>query len=140
MTAAHTAARDQLEAATAHAGRIVADLITRHGGRQGADTTGWANALLAALTAAVAAGNGRLCPHITTAPTVVYAVAWAPGHLMCDRCIAQLTPPGDEDTTCDRCRRQAAPIHPGATTAGPIVLTFGLCQPCTRRIGLTVPS
>jgi len=35
-------------------------------------------------------------------------------------------PPG----TCDRCRRPAELIHPGAIALGPVLLTFGLCPRC----------
>ncbi len=128
----HTAALDQLAAATTDAYRRLARLGTaHHSPMRIGPVPPWLAPHLPTLAHAVTTGTGRRCPHLTSTPAVAHAAVWDPGHLTCPRCTHRLTPssPG-EDTTCDRCRRPAHPIHPGAIALGPILLTFGLCPHC----------
>ncbi|NVI89663.1 hypothetical protein [Actinomadura sp. BRA 177] len=132
--AAHTAHRDQYNAAAADARRTMTAL-TAHGGRTARPADPWVGRQLANLRAALLSGRGQMCPHIGTAPRVIHAAVWAPGRLVCPGCVSTLTPDPAEDATCDRCRRTADPIHPTVAQSGPLLLTFGLCGPCLTRTG-----
>jgi hypothetical protein len=129
----HTAYRDQFQAAVTHAHRLLDDLADHSGAHTGATRDPWITRQLARLTTTIRNGQIRTCPHITHAPRVLHAAVWAPGHLVCTRCATTLAPDATEDTTCDRCRQPADPIHPAAVTHGPLILAFGLCTPCTRH-------
>ncbi|MGH4017974.1 MAG: hypothetical protein ACRDT0_01750 [Pseudonocardiaceae bacterium] len=93
----------------------------------------WLTPHLRQLAQALTIGTVRRYDYLGTSPAVANAAVWDPGHLTCTHCTHRLTPDTDEDTTCDRCRRQAEPIHPGAIAVGPILLTFGLCRRCHAR-------
>lgn len=81
------------------------------------------------LTHALTTGTGYVCPHLPAAPRVVYAAAWAPGQVVCEHCTNQLIPDHTEDITCDRCRTRRV-RHLGAAAFGPVLLGYGLCEPC----------
>lgn len=129
-----TARRDQYRAATHDARHRLARLSTDHGGALTGTASTWLATRLAALGAALANGTARPCPHITDAPAVVHAALWAPGRLVCGRCLPTLTPDPDEDGTCDRCRTPATALTPAAISIGPLLVAFGLCPPCTRHL------
>lgn len=129
------ARRDQYRAAAADARRSLAAL-TAQGARRGPCRDPWLIGQLRRLYAVLRSGRGQLCPHITGSPQVAHAAVWAPGRLVCSRCVAVLAPDEHEDTTCDRCRRPAAPIYPAAVQHGPVLLAFGLCRQCARRTQL----
>ena len=129
-----TAQLDQLGAATADAYRRLARLGTAHHSPVHlGPIPPWLVPHLRHLTQALTTGTARRCPHLGTAPAVAHAAVWDPGHLTCARCTHRLTPNPGEDTTCDRCRRRAELIHPGAIALGPVLLTFGLCPRCLTR-------
>ncbi len=89
--AAHTAHRDQYNAAAADARRTMTAL-TAHGGRTARPADPWVGRQLANLRAALLSGRGQMCPHIGTAPRVIHAAVWAPGRLVCPGCVSTLTP------------------------------------------------
>jgi len=138
-TARATFQHDQYRAAVADTRRIMNAIAAQPGARAALPRDQWINGQLAALYAAMVKGTARPCPHITTAPRVLHAALWAPGVIACTGCApALLAPASDsEDCTCDRCRTTVGRIHPAAVAAGPLLLTFGLCDPCAHRTGLT---
>ncbi|MFC6080732.1 hypothetical protein [Sphaerisporangium aureirubrum] len=137
-TPAVTALADQIGAAVTDAVRLHTQIghhqgITPH---QLSTPHPWLTRQVHTLVDTLRTGNGRLCPHIGPAPLVLYGAAWAPGHLVCPRCIAALRPDDTEDSTCDRCRRPATPIYAGMAQSGLLLLAYGLCRRCARRTGL----
>ncbi|MFI6522189.1 hypothetical protein ACIBF1_42035 [Spirillospora sp. NPDC050679] len=134
MTAAGTAWRDQADAAVRHARRLVDDMAARAGAQPAVTGDPWLRERLTGLLLALVTGTAKLCPHLTRAPAVAHAALWAPGHLVCTRCIPRLHPDPAEDHTCDRCRRPADAIGSAALHAGPLVIVFGLCPPCARHL------
>lgn len=134
MTAARTAFADQYHAALTDAAHQFAALTAHHGdGHTRTNLLPWVQAQAADLHAALLAGRVRLCPHIGPAPRTLYAAVWQRWLIVCADCMPALIGDDAEDFTCDRCRRPAEPIHPGTVHIGPLLLTFGLCTPCTRR-------
>jgi hypothetical protein len=129
-----TAHADQLAAATSDARHRLSQVATHYGARLRYDATpAWLVPHKNRLAEAAAARSVRCCPHVGSSPLVVHAAVWNPGRLVCARCIHQLVPDPAEDTTCDRCRRRADPIFPGAIACGPVLLAFGLCHRCLNR-------
>ncbi len=139
-TARHTADRDQYDAATADANRRLAAILAQPGARTVAHPHPWIVRQLADLRAALLAGTARLCSHIGPSPMVVHAAVWDRWHLVCSACIRALIPNVSEDFTCDRCRRPADLMHPGAAGCGPLLLTFGLCSRCAHHTGLAAAT
>jgi hypothetical protein len=86
-------------------------------------------------------GTGRTCVHDPRPerPEPVFAAAWRPGLIACQRCIhlTVLRPGSKADRTCDCCGHvvagldQGEGISPGRLTFGPIVFGYGLCSSCT---------
>jgi hypothetical protein len=143
MTAAHTAAQDQYQAAVNDA-RHRLDTVARQAIQPTHSTsqvTDWLNAQLAELSAATVAGTVRLCPHIGPGPMVIHAAVWDRWRLVCTTCLPALLPadPAAENI-CDRCHRHAPLIHPGTAAAGPLLLAFGLCTPCTGAAAGHAPT
>ncbi|WP_067825894.1 hypothetical protein [Actinomadura kijaniata] len=137
-TAAFTAWRDQADAATRHAHRLVTEMTTRAGAQPAVTTDPWLGEQLAALLLALLDGTAQMCPHLTVhAPAVVHAALWAPGRLVCGGCIPSLHPTPAEDRICDRCRHTPDAIHSAAFQAGPLVVVMGLCPPCIGQINAT---
>ena len=133
MTTPHrlTAQLDQLGAASTDAYRRLARLGASHDSPVHlGPIPPWFHPHLRHLAQALTTGTARRCPHLGTTPGVAHAAVWDPGHLTCARCTHRLTPNPREDTTCDRCRRRAELIYPGAIALGPVLLTFGLCPRC----------
>lgn len=139
-TPSYVALADQYNAATRDATHIIhnlarAERVTVH--RDSTDP--WITNQIRALVAALTSGNGRLCPHLSSSPRVVYAAAWDPGQLTCERCTDRLVPDWAEDLTCDRCRAREVQ-YIGAAAFGPVVLSYGLCLPCLTATTLDVPE
>lgn len=131
MTTPHTTAfADQFQAASrdaSHALRAVAGMrrvpVVR------CSDTHWIKTRLAALIDQLVAGDGEICEHLTASPSVCYAAAWAPGRVVCGRCLGGLRPALND--ICDRCR--TAPVTQlGAAAFGPLLLAYGLCDTCER--------
>jgi hypothetical protein len=132
-----TALNDQIQAASQHARAMltaVADQLGTHPTH--VRPSPWLTEHIRALARSIVSGQARGCPHITAAPCIVHAAVWAPGILTCTDCRAALTADPDEDTTCDRCRRRGRPLHTAVTAVGPILLGYGLCQPCATATNL----
>jgi hypothetical protein len=130
-----TAHRDQSRAAARDAHRRLADIAARLGIELGASGHPWLARQLAGLQAALAAGIVRTCPHLHGGPAVVYAALWAPGRLVCQRCLPVLVPDAVQDRTCDRCQNASGQLTIGVMHAGPLLVAFGLCPACTRPPG-----
>ena len=133
MNARRTAYADQYDAATSHAHRVL-DRIAEHGRTRPMPVAGnqW---LAKALCRALLGGNARICPHLGASPTIAHMAVWAPGVLVCPQCVPALAPDPADETRCDRCHRHADPIHPAMASAGPVLIAFGLCEPCTQQGG-----
>ncbi|GGM81632.1 hypothetical protein GCM10012275_60330 [Longimycelium tulufanense] len=93
----------------------------------------WLRDRCADLLAALAARRVRCCAHLAPAPRVAHAALWRPGLLLCSACVGLLAADPVEDATCDRCRRHVRRILPGTVALGPILLAYGLCQPCAAE-------
>lgn len=133
-TAAITAFNDQYRAAARDARRTLSRLAEPAPIRPG--DTPWLVHQAAALLAHLRAGTARCCPHVTTTPRVLHAAVWAPGALVCERCVRRIRPTTQaEDATCDRCHQVVPLIHAGAAAIGPILLAYGLCPHCIHAIG-----
>jgi hypothetical protein len=132
-----TALADQRAAATRDA-RATLGRLAAAGAATLIATTGnaWLTEQAAALAAAIRNGKGKTCSHLHAGPTVAHAAVWAPGHVVCSACVRLLRPSLLEDITCDRCRRHARRLHPGAVALGPVILAYGLCRSCATDIGL----
>jgi hypothetical protein len=142
MTAQRTAQADQFHAAARDARRHL-DAIAAHGRatvHQSTDPTGWLLAQAARFVAALTATTARVCPHVGTSPRVVHAAVWAPGIVVCPACTHLLTPTPTEDTICDRCRRTVPAIYAATVALGPLLLAYGLCDPCQTAAGLAAPA
>ena len=134
---AATALNDQLTAATRDAHQHLTDVAHQLGARLDHDhhPHPWLAAQAHALLHALNTGQAHGCPHITGHPQLVRAAAWHPHLITCAPCAPTLlTPAPGEDTTCDRCRTQAHPIHSNLAGIGPILLNYGLCTPCHHQI------
>ncbi len=137
MSARRTAADDQLGEAARDAERV----MFRAAGQEekvphrpaGGPGLGFAAHVLGDLHLASVAGTLRVCPHLTY-PQVVQAAAWRPGEMWCVLCApAQMILVGDEDRTCDRCRKVYPTIRACMAQSGPVVLSYGLCARCDRE-------
>ncbi|MQA27683.1 MAG: hypothetical protein GEU94_19995 [Micromonosporaceae bacterium] len=136
-TAYQTALTDQVQAATSDARRVLDQAAERKGStlhNRVADP--WLCAQAQGLTDALHAGAVRACHHLAHAPGVGHAAVWRPGLIVCADCTPALTPTTKEDSTCDRCRHHANPIHAGLMIVGPILLGYGLCRSCATETGL----
>jgi hypothetical protein len=133
-----TALADQLQAAATDA-RAAVDRLAHaaNSATHQVSPTGWFGQQVTDLLTALTTGAGRACQHLGAAPAVIHAAAWRPGHIVCPACVAVLRADPDEDTTCDRCRTHAGPLHAGAVAVGPVVLAYGLCRTCVTAVGLT---
>lgn len=127
---AATAHADQMDAATRTARTALHRLARATHSPLGTDPPRWVRTHISALQLAVVEGRANYCPHLPAAPSVLHAAVWAPGRVVCTACVPTLLPAGVEDITCDRCRRQAVPMHPGVTAFGPLILTYGICTSC----------
>lgn len=129
-----TALADQLHAASADAARYLRQAADNGRGTLGTATGEWLAHHATILRQALTDHTARVCPHLPGAPRVVHAAVWAPGILVCPTCVWHLIPNPDEDTTCDRCRHTANPIHAGILALGPVLLGYGLCDRCKTTI------
>lgn len=74
------------------------------------------------------------CRHVTVQPAVLFAAVGRPGHVVCSRCVPDLSSHGLENHRCDLCQRVVTTIHNGVLPIGPVVLTYGICRRCVRRL------
>lgn len=74
------------------------------------------------------------CPHLATGPRPALAALWHPGIILCARCAPALLEIGQaEDQTCDRCHTHTDRLRSRVTALGPLMLAYGLCEPCARH-------
>lgn len=93
-------------------------------------------ALDALVTWLVRSGSG--CEHVSPpcSPQPVFAAAWRPRLMVCQRCVGLLAVSDDEaDRTCDGCGKVVDPgreerMHPGALELGELRYHFGVCAGC----------
>ncbi|GGM82277.1 hypothetical protein GCM10012275_61130 [Longimycelium tulufanense] len=130
-----TALADQYDAATQQARRELHQAATRLAGRvTDGPLPAWLADHAAAFRLALITGQVRGCAHLADGPRVAHAAVWAPGYLVCPHCVAALAPDPVEDATCDRCRRPAGRLFAGTVALGPILLAYGLCEPCAAEV------
>ena len=123
---------DQLAAAVRDAEGLVFDLAGRAGNVPivGSGVGAFAGQLFGNLLDAALTGQLAYCPHLGN-PLVTFAAAWRPGELWCAECaLTKMALSGPEDLTCDRCRKVVPTIRGCNVQGGPVVMSFGLCQPC----------
>lgn len=125
---------DQAQAAANEATRLVHQVAARGNGTLGHTLSPWLAHRVVALADAMLNGQARACPHISSAPCLVFTALWAPGILTCRHCAHLLTPTPAEDNTCDHCRRSTNHIHPCMAAAGPVLIAYGLCGPCHTNL------
>ncbi len=127
---------DQAAAAQAHATATVRALAARTP-RTALLAARWPFLDWIAATAfrSVRSGTAHFCPHVDRArPSVLHVFAHEPATLRCVPCAEQhgRSIHGTlEDRTCDACGHvDPDGVFAGATAAGPLLLSFGLCQSC----------
>jgi hypothetical protein len=126
---------DQLDAAAAHARRVLTDAAGHgHATLDHTPPTEWLAEQAAAIRTAILNRTARGCPHITTAPQLLHAAAWAPSLLVCTACLPALDP-DPNDTTCDRCHQPADLLTGSVAAFGPVLFAYSLCDPCTAQPG-----
>jgi hypothetical protein len=141
---ADTAMTDQIQAACRDAQSIVETVLARPGGMIGVPGPFLAS-LAESIAAADLAGVLRRCRHLRgRGPEPVWAMAWQPGRIMCAVCALdalRAVQRTAEDRTCDVCRilQLDGKLWSGIGSAGPIVLTFGVCAACSEaEIGVAL--
>jgi len=129
-----TAHHDQLQAAAAHARRVVARAATEHGNLAPVHhppAGGWLAGQLRELLTQLRDRTARACPHLHDAAQLIHAAAWAPARLVCTACLHTLDPDPIENTRCDRCHQPADTLRGNVAAIGPLLYTYALCPPCT---------
>lgn len=136
---------DQADAATTEAHAILNETAVRFCDDQArpataADIPGWLRLGLLDTLTAFAAGRATTCMHAPDAirPQPVYAAAWKPGTVVCQRCphLLSLKHNPAADSACDACGHQCAGveeddgIYPGMVQLGPLIYQYGTCTGC----------
>lgn len=139
-TPATLAHLDQLHAACREALDVLEHTAHVYGTTITADPLGpWLTTHVQTLATALHTGTARYCPHVASGPQLLHAALWAPAVLVCTRCApTHLRPEPIEDTTCDHCRTPMDAVNVGVLALGPILLEFGLCDPCLNTT--SIPS
>lgn len=127
-----TALEDQHQAAERGAGNVLADFAAFTGGTVGqVATSPWLAAQIRGIYTALAAGEAAVCEHVAAGPCAMLACLWKPDTVVCDQCApALLVVACAAADSCDRCHAEGVPIHSTALSTGPLVLVYGLCEPC----------
>lgn len=142
--------KDQYAAATAVNNRVMEHYARDIGATPGLATPAqfpdWLRLGLLLTMAQWGDGTGSTCPHRPDLwhPSPVVAAAWAPGTVVCPRCIPLITlaPGSVKDRTCGGCGHVCSgpdsgdPIYPSSVTYGPLTYLVGTCTGCR----LTLPS
>jgi hypothetical protein len=126
-----TARADQLDAAAAHARRVLTTAAKR--GSAALDPNPpvrWLAKHAAEIRTAIEKRTVRACPHIGDTPQLLFAAAWRPGHLVCLSCLPALDPDPAEAVRCDHCRQAAPYLHGSVTALGPVLFAYALCPRC----------
>lgn len=137
-----TALADQFHAASREARNLLRRAATVGGTAvDTSEPTPWLAAQIEAVKASIMDETVRMCEHLLAAPGIAVVTIWRPGVMACGRCADALLTAGPvEQSTCDRCRRIVALIHPCAATFGPFLLTYGLCPTCYHQENPTAPQ
>jgi hypothetical protein len=127
---------DQARAAAQHAERTMRRLAAQSPGvdlERG--TLPLADHAAARAILAVRAGRAVLCRHLRPdRPSVLHVFAHAPESVRCVPCAerhARIVRGTVEDRTCDGCGEvDPVGVYAGVMSAGPLLVTFGLCGDC----------
>lgn len=88
-------------------------------------------------------GHVQACRHVGHSPQVVYVLAWDIDRVYCAYCCfgaIRAMHGQDEDTRCDVCRKRGRKLHSGAIAVGPVVVNYGVCQPCLPQVIVEVTA